>query len=80
MKKPIILLWVGFLSSFICAPNFAQEQTQIKENSELEQQEIQVVQKKVELKEIRKIDMEKFKEAQPIQREEKMKLEQSTKE
>lgn len=81
MKKSTLLLG-AFL--FLAVPSFAQEQTEErkKETLQTEKQQATTVQS-VEIKELKKAEIIKIKEAQPIQREEKIKeveLEKSTKE
>lgn len=81
MKKSTLLLG-AFL--FLATFSFAQEQTEerTKETLQTEKQQATTVQS-VEIKELKKAEIIKIKEAQPIQREEKMKeveLEKSTKE
>lgn len=81
MKKSTLLLG-AFL--FLATFSFAQEQTEerTKETLQTEKQQATTVQS-VEIKELKKAERIKIKEAQPIQREEKIKeveLEKSTKE
>jgi len=80
--KTTTLLGAFFL--FLAVPSFAQEQKEerTKETLQIEKQQATAVQS-VEVKELKKAERIKIKEAQPIQREEKMKeveLEKSTKE
>lgn len=80
--KTTTLLSTFFL--FLAVPSFAQERTEerTKETLQTEKQQATTVQS-VEIKELKKAEIIKIKEAQPIQREEKIKeveLEKSTKE